>query len=59
MIKNNQYAYTTQPGKPQVEFSWWDASPESGKAAYYYVRGEQENGELVWISPMWITYTGK
>ena len=27
-----------------------------GKTAYYYVRGEQEDGELVWASPMWITY---
>ena len=32
---------------------------ESGKMSYYYVRGEQENGEIVWASPMWITYTGK
>jgi len=22
----------------------------------YYVRGEQADGELVWVSPMWITY---
>jgi len=27
-----------------------------GATSYYYVRGEQEDGELVWISPMWITY---
>ncbi len=27
------------------------------QARYYYVRGEQEDGELVWVSPMWITYT--
>ena len=25
----------------------------------YYVRGEQSDGEVVWVSPMWITYTGK
>jgi hypothetical protein len=25
-----------------------------GKTSYYYVRGEQANGELVWASPMWI-----
>ena len=24
----------------------------------YYVRGEQADGELVWISPMRVTYTG-
>ena len=59
IIKNNQYVYMTEPGKAEVEFSWRDASPDSGKVAYYYVRGEQENGELVWASPMWITYTGK
>jgi hypothetical protein len=27
--------------------------------SYYYVRGEQDNGEIVWASPMWITYTGQ
>jgi hypothetical protein len=25
-----------------------------GKTSYNYVRGEQDNGELVWASPMWI-----
>ena len=45
--------------KADVEFTWKDNAPESGKTSYYYVRGEQENGEIVWVSPMWITYTGK
>ena len=27
--------------------------------SYYYVRGEQEDGELVWISPVWIHLTAK
>jgi hypothetical protein len=22
------------------------------------VRGEQQDAEIVWISPMWVTYTG-
>ena len=30
--------------------------PKKGKTSYYYVRGEQADGELVWVSPMWITY---
>lgn len=30
-------------------------SPEKSKTSYYYLRGEQTNGELVWVSPMWIT----
>jgi len=59
VIKDNKYVYTTSPGKPDVEFSWRDTAPTPGKTSYYYVRGEQSDGELVWVSPMWITYTGK
>lgn len=59
IIKDSQYVYSIEPGKAEVEFSWRDAKPEPGKIAYYYVRGEQTNGEIVWVSPMWITYTGK
>ena len=47
--------YTLDPGKPTVEFTWRDN--EAGKKNnYYYVRGEQEDGNIVWVSPMWITY---
>ena len=40
----------------EVEFSWTDTQPSAGKTSYYYVRGEQAEGELVWVSPMWIQY---
>jgi hypothetical protein len=43
----------------KVQISWQDNAPAPGKTSYYYVRGEQQNGELVWVSPMWIKYTGK
>jgi hypothetical protein len=59
IVKDNEYVYSTEPGSQQVEFSWRDNAPAKGKTSYYYVRGEQDNGELVWVSPMWITYTGK
>jgi hypothetical protein len=59
VIRDNKYVYTTEPKRASVEFTWRDNSPVAGKASYYYVRGEQEDGELVWASPMWITYTGK
>lgn len=59
IIKDNKYVYTSEPKKATVDFSWRDSDPSAGKASYYYVRGEQENGEIVWVSPMWITYTGK
>jgi hypothetical protein len=59
IVKDSNYVYSTDPGTDKVEFSWRDNSPVKGKTSYYYVRGEQDNGEIVWASPMWITYTGK
>jgi hypothetical protein len=55
IIKNNTYVYQATPEKQEVEFTWTDRSATPG-TSYYYVRGEQEDGELVWVSPMWITY---
>ncbi len=59
IIKDNKYVYSTEPRKADVQFSWKDTAAAAGKTSYYYVRGEQEDGELVWVSPLWITYTGK
>jgi hypothetical protein len=59
IVKDGKYVYSTQPGTKNVDFRWRDYAPQAGKTSYYYVRGEQENGELVWASPFWITYTGK
>lgn len=54
IVRNNKYVYTTRPDTQEVEFTWTDMAPVPG-TSYYYVRGEQEDGELVWVSPMWIT----
>jgi hypothetical protein len=59
IVKDNKYVYATQPGGSTVQFSWVDNAADAGKTSYYYVRGEQENGEIVWASPMWITYSPK
>ena len=56
VIKDNAYVYSTSPNKAMVEFTWKDNSPQAGKTSYYYVRGEQSDGNIVWVSPMWITY---
>jgi hypothetical protein len=58
IIRDNNYVYSIEPRTAKVSFSWMDNSPTPGKTSYYYVRGEQDNGEIVWVSPMWITYTG-
>jgi hypothetical protein len=54
IVKDGNYVYSTKPGRREVSFSWKDNAAERGKTAYYYVRGEQADGELVWVSPMWI-----
>ncbi len=59
IVKDGKYVYTREPKTAKVDFSWQDMAAQSGKMSYYYVRGEQENGEIVWASPMYITYTGK
>lgn len=59
VIRNNQYVYSIDPKSASVDFTWRDNNPERGKVSYYYVRGEQQNGEIVWVSPMWINYTGR
>jgi hypothetical protein len=56
VVKDNVYVYSTNPGAADVQFSWIDNAPVAGKTGYYYVRGEQEDGQIVWVSPMWITY---
>jgi hypothetical protein len=56
IVKDGKYVYTTEPNARKVDFVWKDAAAERGRTSYYYVRGEQADGELVWASPMWVTY---
>jgi hypothetical protein len=56
IVKDGAYVYTTEPKAAKVDFTWRDTAPTTGKMSYYYVRGDQANGEVVWASPMWITY---
>jgi hypothetical protein len=56
IVKDGKYAYSVEPKTARVSFSWRDSAAERGKTSYYYVRGEQQDGEIVWVSPMWITY---
>ncbi len=58
IVKDNNYVYSIEPKTKQVVFTWQDNAAAAGKTSYYYVRGEQEDGQLVWVSPMWITLAG-
>lgn len=55
LIKDNVEIPITAPKEKEINLTWTDPKPEKGKTSYYYFRGEQTNGELVWVSPMWIT----
>jgi hypothetical protein len=62
LVKDDVEIQTWEPGKADLTLTWTDPKPEAGKTSYYYFRGEQKpqpketNGELVWASPMWITF---
>jgi hypothetical protein len=62
VIKNNGYVYETAPRDREVDFTWQDvntpAQPRQAPSSlhYYYVRLEQEDGQLAWSSPIWVRY---
>jgi hypothetical protein len=47
--------HTYKPGKAVFGFEYTDAENKD-KDAYYYVRVLQNDGEMAWGSPVWITY---
>ncbi len=55
IIKNNQIVYTTHPGVDELSLTYVDRAAEPGES-YYYVRVIQEDDNMAWASPIWITY---
>jgi hypothetical protein len=56
VVRDNKYVYSIEPKERQLHRTWTDMDAQAGKTSYYYVRIEQEDGNLAWASPMWITY---
>ena len=54
LVKNGNIIYSTS-GDQALSFSYVDSAAKSGDKAYYYVRGVQTDGQIVWVSPMWVT----
>jgi hypothetical protein len=54
LVKNSNIIYSTS-GDQALSFSYVDSTAKSGDKAYYYVRGVQTDGQIVWVSPMWVT----
>ncbi len=53
VIKDGKVAYTATPNSPDVDLTWMDNEAKAG-TSYYYVRLEQQDGQLAWSSPMWV-----
>ncbi len=54
VVKDNNIVYSTS-GDQVLSFRWQDTAAQSAKTSYYYVRGLQTDGQIVWVSPMWVT----
>src|SRR6185369_15363387 len=54
VVKDNQTVFSTS-GDRVISFNYVDQSAQKGKTSYYYVRGLQTDGQIVWVSPMWVT----
>ena len=55
VIKNNIYIHKLDPNRQDVSFEYVDEAAAPGES-YYYVRAIQTDGQVVWSSPIWVTY---
>ncbi|MBP6964529.1 MAG: DUF3604 domain-containing protein [Armatimonadetes bacterium] len=66
IVRNNADVHTVRPDGPDAEFEWLDSEPLGGinlppaeySAApftFYYIRVTQEDNQIAWLSPVWIS----
>ncbi|MCS6859424.1 MAG: DUF3604 domain-containing protein [Abditibacteriales bacterium] len=55
VIRDFAFVHTQSPNKPNVEFTYRDTDLTPG-THLYYIRVEQEDGQLAWASPLWVNY---
>jgi hypothetical protein len=54
IIKDRKFIYTSRPGGRRVDVNFTDTQAGAGES-WYYARVLQEDGQLAWSSPVWIT----
>ena len=54
VVRDNTYVHTQTGDGERMEFEFREQSLEPGEH-YYYVRVEQEDGNVAWSSPIWVT----
>jgi hypothetical protein len=55
LIRNGEFLLTLRPNKPKVELTHVDTDPVEGQEVWYYVRVLQDDRQMAWSSPIWIT----
>jgi hypothetical protein len=56
ILRNNAVVHTRLTTDETARFTWQDPLPLKGdKAAFYYVRVQQKDGNMGWSSPIWVT----
>ena len=55
LIRDGNYIHQFSPNKQEGDLEFEDLNPGSGQH-WYYVRLEQQDGQLAWSSPIWVRY---
>jgi hypothetical protein len=59
MLRNSAVVHTVRrdaKAAEEVRFDWEDTNPPAAATAnYYYVRVTQDNGQMAWSSPIWVS----
>jgi hypothetical protein len=55
IIKNEKIVYTATPGQKDVALRYQDQDAAPG-TSYYYIRVVQDDREMAWGSPIWVTH---
>ena len=56
LIKDNRVLYSVEPGQTTFRLDFADGDAADSGESYYYIRVLQEDGEIAWGSPAWVTY---
>ncbi len=54
VVRDNRYVHTREGDGERMEFDFREQSLDAGEH-YYYIRVEQEDGNVAWSSPIWVT----
>lgn len=58
VVRDNQYIYSQEPKGETFDLRYRENSVPPGEH-YYYVRVEQQDGNVAWASPVWVKYSAK